>query len=156
MKQAKPLTRRYKEILSKNGYDWREYSLYQEWETKIIFIHKPTGAFKGIDKKISSDNGNLKIVGNCIDVVSDYSYLTRKLFSLVPDKDLLFTAFLTGISEDGEKFKSETMPAFIKCQDDFLKIFDTEKTLSKATADSIIEILKHLTEEKDENKEIDN
>lgn len=97
---------------------------------------------------ISSDKGAITIVGNCIDVMADYSYLTRKLFSIVPDKDLLFTTFLTGISRDEEKFKSEIMPAFIKCQDDFLKTFDDMKTLSKAAADNIIEILKHLTEEK--------
>lgn len=50
MKQPKKLTREQKCLLSKHGLNWKEYAFHQEWETKIIFIHKPTGAFKGIDK----------------------------------------------------------------------------------------------------------
>lgn len=50
MKQGKPLTRTQKEILSKRGLNWKEYQFVEEWETKIIVIHKLTGAKKAVDK----------------------------------------------------------------------------------------------------------
>lgn len=51
MKQPKALTRKQKEVLSKNGLNWKEYSFVEEWETKMIFYHKLTGALKPVNKK---------------------------------------------------------------------------------------------------------
>lgn len=51
LKNPKRLTRSHKELLSKNGLNWKEYSFVEEWETKVIFYHKPTGALKPVDKK---------------------------------------------------------------------------------------------------------
>lgn len=51
MKQGKPLTRAQKEIMSANGLNWKEYQFLEEWETKLILYHKPTGSKKVISKK---------------------------------------------------------------------------------------------------------
>lgn len=51
MKQGKPLKREFKEILSANGLNWREYQAVAEWETKIIVRHKVTGMVKAVDKR---------------------------------------------------------------------------------------------------------
>ncbi len=51
MKQAKPLTRNQKEILSSQGLDWKKYSFVEEWETKIVIENKATGNRRAIDKK---------------------------------------------------------------------------------------------------------
>ena len=51
MKQAKPLKREFKECLSAKGMDWREWSLQQEMETKIIVRHKVTGMIKAVNKR---------------------------------------------------------------------------------------------------------
>lgn len=51
MKQPRPLKREEKEIVSKAGLNWKEYSLLETWETKLILFHKPTGSKKAISKK---------------------------------------------------------------------------------------------------------
>lgn len=51
MKQAKPLTREQKEILSANGLNWKEWQFLETWETKIVVINKVTGAKKAVSKK---------------------------------------------------------------------------------------------------------
>ena len=51
MKQPKAPTRDQKEIISRNGLNWKEYSIIEEWETKLILYHKPTGSRKAISKK---------------------------------------------------------------------------------------------------------
>lgn len=51
MKQAKPLTREQKEILSANGLNWKEWSFVEDWRTKIVVINKVTGAKKAVSKK---------------------------------------------------------------------------------------------------------
>lgn len=51
MKQAKPLTRAQKEIVAKNGLNWKDYQFVEEWETKIVIENKRTGARKAINKQ---------------------------------------------------------------------------------------------------------
>ena len=49
-KQPKPLTRNQKELLSRIGLNWKEWSLMKEMETKLILIHKQTGRIKAVNK----------------------------------------------------------------------------------------------------------
>lgn len=50
MKQPKRLTYEQKRILSANRLNAKDYMFVEEWETKIIVIHKLTGAKKAVNK----------------------------------------------------------------------------------------------------------
>ena len=54
MKRGKPLTRTQKEIVAKNGLNWKDYQFVEEWETKIVIMNKQTGARKAINKQRGS------------------------------------------------------------------------------------------------------
>lgn len=51
MKQGKPLKREFKEMLSAQGLNWKEWALQHEMQTKIIVRHKVTGMVKAVNKK---------------------------------------------------------------------------------------------------------
>lgn len=51
MKRGKPLTRKWKETVAKNGLNWKDYQFVEEWETKIVIMNKQTGARKAINKQ---------------------------------------------------------------------------------------------------------
>jgi hypothetical protein len=51
LKRGKPLTRTQKEIVAKNGLNWKDYQFVEEWETKIVIMNKQTGARKAINKQ---------------------------------------------------------------------------------------------------------